>query len=166
MDVKGWLGNVVGLKGKRLDAAVECCESNLVESIDEIRTYNLRGDLNELFPALAIRSEVKQVLKQEIKSLQTPEIVQGPLNSNGDPLQQVGRRDTLNKSAGGDRKPRVAQQDEDFWPMLLRYGMTFILFVILDSVVGQWIRRQLQGTGTASNDRQEDIERLLRSQEL
>jgi hypothetical protein len=67
-DLHTWLGMVVGLKGKKFEAAIAACDHHLLESVEELMELHVEGKLSQVFEHIGVRLAIERALRNEADS--------------------------------------------------------------------------------------------------
>ena len=71
-DLHTWLGMVVGLKGKKFEAARAACDHHLLESVEELMELHVEGKLSQVFEHIGVRRPIERALSNEAESSAHP----------------------------------------------------------------------------------------------
>jgi hypothetical protein len=59
---------VVGLKGKKFEAAIAACDHHLLESVEELMELHVEGKLSQVFEHIGVQLAIERALRNEAES--------------------------------------------------------------------------------------------------
>jgi hypothetical protein len=75
---------VVGLKGKKFEAARAACDHHLLESVEELMELHVEGKLSQVFEHIGVRLAIERALRNEAESSAHPVIAEAVAANEAD----------------------------------------------------------------------------------